>query len=110
MSTDRIYLGIGSTVLALRVADGSEVWRQRLATFSGGGMTGVALIGGRVYASCAGELTCLDPATGHIHWRNPLKGLGTGFICLAGAESAQGMAAAQAASASSSAAVIASTT
>lgn len=105
MFKDRIFLGIGGKVLALRVIDGQEIWRQKLATMAGG-VTGVALIGDRLYGTCQGKLTCLDPTTGRIHWQNNLTGMGTGFIALAGADSAPG--AAQAASdAASSAAVVA---
>jgi len=86
MSKDRIFIGIGSTVLALRVADGQEIWRQRLATFRGNDVTGVVLLGDRLYANCSGELYCLDPGTGHIHWKNALKGLGMGYIAIAGAQ------------------------
>lgn len=115
MSKDRIFIGIGSTVLALRVADGQEVWRQRLATFGGNSVTGVALLGDRLYANCAGELYCMDPGTGHIHWKNALKGLGTGYIAIAGAQATtsdaaqQALAQAQAASAAAAAATIAAT-
>jgi len=116
MSKDRIFIGIGSTVLALRVADGQEIWRQRLATFRGNDVTGVALLGDRLYANCSGELFCMDPGTGHIHWKNALKGLGMGYIALAGAQATasdaaqQALAQAQAASAAAAAAAVAATT
>lgn len=107
MSKDRIFIGIGSTVLALRVADGQEVWRQRLATFGGNSVTGVVLLEGRLYANCAGELYCLDPGTGHIHWKNALKGLGTGYIAIAGAQTTPSDAAQQALAQAASAAAAA---
>lgn len=116
MSKDRIFIGIGSTVLALRVADGQEIWRQRLATFRGNDVTGVVLLGDRLYANCSGELYCLDPGTGHVHWKNALKGLGMGYIAIAGAQSTasdaaqQALAQAQAASAAAAAAAVAATT
>lgn len=103
MFKDRIFIAIGGKVLALRVIDGQEIWRQRLATMAGG-ITSVALVGDRLYATCCGELTCLDPATGHIHWCNKLSGLGTGFISIAGADAAG---AAQAECSASSAAMVA---
>lgn len=110
MFQDRIFIGIGGKVLALRTMDGQEIWRKKLATLAGG-ITTVALIGGRLYATCQGELTCLDPATGHIHWCNTLSGLGTGFIALAGADAspAAGQAASDAASAAAMVAVMAAT-
>lgn len=116
MSKDRIFIGIGSTVLALRVADGQEIWRQRLASFRGSDVTGVVLLGDRLYANCSGELYCLDPGTGHVHWKNALKGLGMGYIAIAGAQTTasdaaqQVLAQAQAANAAAAAAVVAATT
>lgn len=107
MYKDRVFLGIGGKVLALRVFDGQEIWRQKLASMAAG-VTGVALIGDRLYATCQGELTCLDPATGHIHWKNTLSGLGTGYLALAGSSEAEGAGAA-AAQAAGAAVIIATT-
>ena len=111
MFKDRLFIGIGGKVLALRILDGQEIWRQRLATLAGG-VTSVALIGDRLYATCCGELTCLDPATGHIHWRNTLSGMGTGFISIAGSDASPGAAQAMADTTSAAAmvAIMAATT
>jgi outer membrane protein assembly factor BamB len=41
-------------------------------------------VDGGLYAAASGELFALDPATGHILWNNKLKGLGIGFVTIAG--------------------------
>jgi len=94
---DRIFLGIGGHVLALDPQTGKEYWRTSVGgTWSASGITGVTCLGGRLYATCQGELFCLDPGTGALQWKQPLSGLGTGFIALAGSEE-QGPAASEAA-------------
>ena len=69
MSKDRIFIGIGSTVLALRVADGQEIWRQRLATFRGNDVTGVVLLGA---SGCVFMLIMLSSLAGMQAGRIPL--------------------------------------
>ncbi len=104
MLKDRIFLAVSGTVLALRVQDGAELWRTQLGGFFGSGyVTGVTLLDGRLYATCQGEITCMDPDSGKILWHNGLSGLGTGFISVAGSEPT-GPAAAQHAAAASAAA------
>lgn len=96
MHPNLVFIGIQSTVLALRVEDGQEVWRQNLGGAFSSTFTSVTWVNGRVYACSKGEVTCLDPATGHILWRNPLRGLGTGFVTVAGGDPASAVAASQA--------------
>ncbi len=115
MFQDRIFLGAGGHVVALAVATGQELWRTRLGgMFSSGYVTGVALLNGRLYATCNGEVSCLDPATGHIHWHNGLPGLGTGYVAVAGeaadAAAHQQAATASATTAAATAAVVVATT
>ena len=38
---------------------------------------------GRVFASCQGEIFCLDALTGDGLWQNRLKGFGTGLATIA---------------------------
>jgi outer membrane protein assembly factor BamB len=45
-------------------------------------------VGGRVFCGAAGELFCLDRATGHQLWHNKLKGLGTGLVSFAASDAA----------------------
>ena len=82
-TTDFLYVGIHGTVLALRKSDGEVAWSVRMRM----GSSFVPLVqeGGRVYAASGGEVTCLDSASGEILWHNTLKGLGTGYVALAGA-------------------------
>jgi hypothetical protein len=54
----------------VRRSTGAEVWRTDL---KGSDFVNVALQDGDLYATAKGELFCLDPATGTIRWRNPLK-------------------------------------
>jgi len=41
------------------------------------------LDGGRVFATCCGEIFCLDPLAGEVLWHNPLKGFGIGLATIA---------------------------
>jgi outer membrane protein assembly factor BamB len=94
-----LFIGIGSHVVAIRPSDGQEIWRTKLKMTS---FVTVFTDGDTVYAGAAGELFCLDGASGVIRWRNRLKGLGSGLISFSGAstvEVAAAMAAAQAATA-----------
>jgi|CXWL01.1.fsa_nt_gi outer membrane protein assembly factor BamB len=106
-----IYIGIQGSVLALAVEDGREIWRTRLKSAN---FVSVTQLAGRLFASVAGELYCLDPATGTVLWHNKLKGLGQGFVTIAGdggtAILAATQAAAQAQQAAMTAAMIAATT
>ena len=84
MSDIPVYVGIGGSVLALDAKTGQELWRQKIN--SGATYTTVALVRGRLYATASGELWCLDSATGTVIWHNRLKGLGVGYVSIAGAE------------------------
>jgi outer membrane protein assembly factor BamB len=79
---DLIVIGLAPRVLALRKATGEVVWATELA--STGSLTTVRVEGGRVYAGCLGEVTCLDLATGAVLWHNPLKGYGIHPVLFAG--------------------------
>jgi outer membrane protein assembly factor BamB len=75
-----IYIGIRGTVLSLDSATGTELWRTPI---KGANFVNVALVDGGLYAAASGEFA-LNPATGHILWNNKLKGLGIGFVTIAG--------------------------
>ena len=87
MTKHNLYIGCNGYVLAIRVADGVELWRTKLSdsAFSSTGGEDVCLIEdeGRVLAGCAGHLFCLDAATGVHLWHNELKGLGHNEVTLA---------------------------
>lgn len=78
--TNLVYIGIKGCVLALDRATGAQVWSTSLR---GGEFVNVVLSEGELYGATKGELYCLDPATGHIRWHNPLKGLGWGLVSIA---------------------------
>ncbi len=82
--------------------------------WSSGFVTCVPLLDGRLYATSNGEISCLDPGTGEVKWHNSLSGLRTGFIAVAGGNSAPAAAEqaahATAMAAATTAVVVASTT
>jgi outer membrane protein assembly factor BamB len=45
---------------------------------------------GSLYANTTGMLFCLDPATGHVKWKNALPGCGYGIAALASVRSSSG--------------------
>jgi outer membrane protein assembly factor BamB len=102
----RIYIGIASSVVALRKDDGSIEWSRKLPRSS----SLVALLheGPHVFALSSGEVSCLDAATGEVVWHNPLKGFGRGWALIAGGagEVSAAAGAAQQAQAAQSAAMI----
>ena len=75
--TSMIFVGIAGTVVALDRTTGTEVWRSRLKNSD---FVNVAILDGDLYASTAGELFCLHPATGGIRWQNPLKAASDGGL------------------------------
>jgi len=74
-----VHIGIKGHVIALDSVTGQEIWRTRLR----GDFVNLALADGNLYATANGQLYCLDPGTGHIRWKNELKGLGFGLISIA---------------------------
>jgi len=84
--TERLYVGIGDSVVALDPATGEEIWRTKLQRMSS--FVTVAFLHGRIYAATGGEIYCLDPVTGEVVWHNKMKGLGMGYVTFAGEEAA----------------------
>lgn len=80
--TVRLYVGISNVVLALDPLTGEELWRTKLDRMST--FVTVSLMGQYVYAASAGEIYCLEAATGEVIWHNELKGMGRGFVTFAG--------------------------
>ena len=74
-----VFIGIRGNVLALDRTTGQEVWRTKLK----GSFVNVVLEDGDLYAATAGELFCLDPASGQVRWHNQLTGMGRGLITIA---------------------------
>ena len=78
-ASDRVFVGIKGSVLALNRADGSILWQTKLK-----GIDYVALVseGEEVFGIVYGEVFCLDASTGAIKWHNPLRGWGTSLASL----------------------------
>ncbi|MCU0646507.1 MAG: PQQ-like beta-propeller repeat protein [Gemmatimonadaceae bacterium] len=74
---DLLYIGVGSHIVAINTADGTEVWRTKLKATA---YVTLYHSNGRLYAGAAGELFCVDAQSGAILWHNKLKGLGTGLV------------------------------
>jgi outer membrane protein assembly factor BamB len=79
-TTELVFVGIGRSVVALNRATGEQIWAARLKGYD---FVNVVLDGGNVFATCCGEIFCLDPLTGDVAWHNPLKGFGTGLATIA---------------------------
>jgi outer membrane protein assembly factor BamB len=80
-----VYIGIQAHVVAFDRKSGVEVWRTELSPKDKSAASFVNVVRDRdgLFASCAGELFALDPATGTALWHDPLKGLGTGLVTIA---------------------------
>lgn len=100
-----LVIGIRGHVLGIHPTTGAELWRTKLRSTT---VLTLCVVAGKVFAGAAGELYCLDGATGAILWHNPLKGLGQGMISF-GVSEPQAAATVLAAQAAMTAAVIAST-
>jgi outer membrane protein assembly factor BamB len=75
-----IFAGIKSSIVAVDVRTGNEVWQTKL---KGSDFVTVLWDGESLIAANAGELFALDPETGAVLWHNPLKGMGLGLVSLA---------------------------
>ena len=78
--SELVFVGIGRSVVALHRDTGEKVWATRIKGYD---FVNVVLDGDRLYATCGGEIFCLDPITGDGLWHNPLKGFGTGLASIA---------------------------
>jgi hypothetical protein len=78
--SELVFVGIKGSVVALNRATGEQVWATGLKGYD---FVNVVLDGGKIFATSAGEISCLDPITGAVLWHNPLKGFGTGLATIA---------------------------
>lgn len=85
-----LYVGIKNVVVALRQHDGTELWRTKL---KGSDFVTVLHDGEALFAANSGEVFRLDPESGVLLWKNPLKGLGMGLVSLATQRASSGGAA-----------------
>ena len=84
--SELLFVGIKGSVVALNRATGEQVWTTPL---KGSDFVNVMVDGGQVFATCYGEVFCLDPFSGQGLWHNRLKGFGTGLAALATEDSAR---------------------
>jgi outer membrane protein assembly factor BamB len=109
-----VYVGIKTSVLALDRKTGDIVWAVKLPVKYGGstvsGLANVWCDNDALFATCAGEIFCLDPKSGAIVWHNLLKKMGTGFVSIATEGSAPRTTAAAAGAAAAIAAATAART
>jgi outer membrane protein assembly factor BamB len=68
-----IFIGLNGYALALNRDSGEIVWSNN--NLESGPVT-LLIDGDRLIVSTGGYIFCLDPLTGEIQWRNPLKGYG----------------------------------
>ena len=76
---DLVFVGIKGSVLALHRDTGEQIWLAKI----GGDFVNVTVEGDKIFASCQGEIFCLDPLNGKRLWHNPLKGYGIGLATMA---------------------------
>jgi outer membrane protein assembly factor BamB len=79
-TSDLVFIGIKGSVVAMNRDTGEQVWATRLKGYD---FVNVVLDGGSIFATCYGEIFCLDPLTGAGVWHNPLKGFGRGLVTIA---------------------------
>ena len=79
-TSDLIFIGIKGSVLALYRSTGQQAWATHL---KGMDFVNILLEDGKVIATCAGEVFCLDALSGRGLWQNPLKGFGRGLATMA---------------------------
>jgi outer membrane protein assembly factor BamB len=83
-TSDLVFVGVGSNVVAINKLDGATVWETCVRTgWSGRDFVTVLVDGDCVYAHGGGELHCLEAATGIVRWKNDLPGRGYGLATLA---------------------------
>lgn len=73
---DLIFVGLKGTAVALERSSGTEVWRTQLSARLKGQAVHLHRDKEFLFASTGGEVFCLQPESGAVLWKNPLKGLG----------------------------------
>jgi outer membrane protein assembly factor BamB len=79
-SSELVFIGIKGSVIAMNRTTGEQVWVTRL---KGSDFVNVVHHDGLIFATCYGEVFCLDPLSGAVLWHNPLKGYGLGLATIA---------------------------
>ena len=78
--SERVFLGVRGTVVALDAVTGQIVWERKL---KGQDFVSVLVDGAFVYGATKGEIFCLEGGTGAVLWHNPLRGYGFGLVTIA---------------------------
>lgn len=79
---DLLFIGAHGYVTAVDRADGERRWTTNLEK-TGYSIVSLLLDDGILYAATSGHVFALHPETGEVFWRNSLKGLGRGHVCMA---------------------------
>lgn len=79
-TSDLIFVGIKGSVVAISRTTGRQAWATRLKGYD---FVNVTVEEKQIYATCRGEIFCLDPLSGKLLWHNPLKGFGLGLATVA---------------------------
>ncbi len=87
--SDLVFVGIKGSVVAVSRATGQQAWATSL---KGMDFVNVLVENDKIFATCRGEIFCLDPLSGELLWHNPLKGFGLGLATLATVNSSGGQA------------------
>ncbi|MDD4888874.1 MAG: PQQ-binding-like beta-propeller repeat protein [Phycisphaerae bacterium] len=81
---DLLFVGVRLCVAGIDRRSGDIVWTsERLGGALGTDFVNVFFDGQCLFAHCRGELFRLDPMTGAVLWKNPLKGMGYGLASFA---------------------------
>jgi outer membrane protein assembly factor BamB len=85
MTTNALYVGTKSQVVALDRETGRILWRTKLGGALTSGTRFVTLLaeGPHVFVHTNGEIFCLAASSGEILWKNGLEGMGYDFASLA---------------------------
>jgi outer membrane protein assembly factor BamB len=78
---DLLIIGFNSRIVALRKQNGQMVWSWKSP--KGSGYVAILFEANRLWVSVDGYTYGLDALTGAELWRNELRGMGTGVVCLA---------------------------
>ena len=95
--SDILLLGLKKSVTAFHRANGTVLWKTHLPNGNGAAFISLVSDTQRVYATCAGAITCLDLFSGEVIWSDPLRGYGYGISGLCLPEMSPGLQAAAAA-------------
>ena len=82
--SDILLVGLKKSVTAFHRANGTLLWKTQLPNGNGAAFITLVSDTQRVYATCAGAITCLNLFSGEVLWSDALRGYGYGIagVCL----------------------------